>query len=280
VGVIDRLFSRREPMYRTIVALVGMPRSGTSWLGQVFDSSPNVAYRLEPIFSYAFKNWVDDKSTREDYVKLFDGIYASDDEFLLQMDKRRAGKYPVFSKRDEPEFLAFKTTRFHHLLKDMLGYFENLKMISIVRHPCGSINSWLNTPGEFPADADPMKEWRTGSCRKTAPEEFWGFDDWKKVTLQHLELEKQYPERFKIIRYEDVVEDPVGRTRELFEFVGLELEAQTLSFLEECHKKHNDDSYAVYKKKDVAYKWKGTLPDEIRETIISEVTGTPLERFL
>lgn len=267
-------------MYKNIVAIVGMPRSGTSWLGQIFDSSPNVAYRLEPIFSYAFKNVVDENSAREDYIKLFDCIYASQDAFLLQRDKRKSGKYPTFSKRKVLEFLTFKTTRFHYLLKDMLNYFDNLKMISIVRNPCGSINSWLNTPGEFPATADPMKEWRSGSCRKTAKEEYWGFDDWKKVTTLHMRLEKDFSKQFKIISYEKLVENTRKATEDIFEFVGLELEEQTINFTKECHKSHNEDSYAVFKKKDVAYTWKSNLPKGIREEIIAEVKGTPLEIFL
>lgn len=267
-------------MYKSIIAIVGMPRSGTSWLGQIFDSSPNVAYRLEPIFSYAFKNWVAENSTKEDYERLFDGIYASQDAFMLQTDKRESGKYPVFSKRADPEFLVFKTTRFHHLLEDMLRYFDTMKMVSIVRNPCGAINSWINTPGEFPSTADPMKEWKTGACRKTAKEEFWGFDDWKKVTLMHMDFEKRYPDRFKIIRYEELVRDALEKTKELFAFVGCELEEQTISFLSECHRKHCEDSYAVFKKKDVADRWKQTLPKEIRKEIISQIKGTPLEKFL
>lgn len=267
-------------MYKTIVAIVGMPRSGTSWLGQIFDSSPNTAYRLEPIFSYAFKNAVDEKSSKEDYIKLFDGIYLSQDDFLLQKDKRESGAYPKFHKNNQPEFLAFKTTRFHHLIEDMLRYFDNLKMVSIVRHPCGAICSWLNTPREFPASADPMKEWRTGNCRKTAKEEFWGFDDWKKVTALHMRLEKEYPKQFKIVRYEKFVENTLEETKALFDFVGLKLEEQTRKFIEECHVKHNQDSYSVFKSKEVAYSWENRLPMEIQKEIIDEIKDTSLAIFL
>ena len=38
------------------IALFGVPRSGTSWLGQIFDSCPDVIYKYQPLFSYAFKN--------------------------------------------------------------------------------------------------------------------------------------------------------------------------------------------------------------------------------
>jgi Sulfotransferase domain len=267
-------------MYRNIVAIIGMPRSGTSWLGQIFDSSPNVAYRLEPIFSYAFKNAVNEYSSREDFIRFFNAIYESQDDFLLQTDKRKAGTYPIFTKLAVPEFLVFKTTRFHHLMDNMLRYIENLKMVSIVRHPCGAINSWLNAPREFPANADPMEEWRSGNCRKTAKEEFWGFDDWKSVTLLHMGLEKRYPARFKLIRYEDLVRDTHEIVDELFRFAGIELEEHTARFLIDCHSRHDADSYSVFKDKNVAGRWKTTLPVQIQEEIIKDVSDTPLERFL
>jgi hypothetical protein len=267
-------------MFRNIIAIVGLPRSGTSWLGQILDSSPNVAYRFEPIFSYAFKNAVDENSSREDYIRFFEGIYQSQDDFLLQKDKRAAGTYPTFSKRSEAEFLVFKTTRFHHLLEDMLRYFDNLKIISIVRHPCGAINSWINAPREFPATADPMKEWKSGNCRKTATEEFWGFNDWKKVTLMHMKLEEKYLQQFKIIKYEELVKYTMMKSEELFSFVGLDLEDQTRKFIEECHSKHDQDNYSVFKRKNVADEWKKSLPEEIRERIIVEISGTPLDKFL
>jgi hypothetical protein len=257
-----------------------MPRSGTSWLGQIFDSSPNVAYRLEPIFAYAFKNAVDEKSSKEDYLGFFDGIYRSKDEFLLQEDKRKLGIYPRFIKRENPEFLVFKTTRFHHLLEDILKYFDNLKMISIVRHPCGAICSWLNTSREFPSSADPIIEWRTGSCRKTAKEEFWGFEDWKKVTLLHMYFEKQYPSQFKIIKYEELVKNTTKMTKDLFEFAGLGFENQTTKFIHDCHGRHDQDSYSVFKKKDVVFSWKSKLPLKIQKQIIDEIKETPLEIYL
>ncbi len=179
---------------KKVVAIFGMPRSGTSFLGQVFDSCPQVAYRLEPIFSYKLKNLVDKKSTKEEFLDFFDKAFDSyDDEFMNQVDKREKGHYPIFQKIDE-DTLVFKTTRFHHLLPRIMELFDDdfLKVVSLVRHPAGAISSWIEHPNEFPSEYDYKKEWRSGNCRKTAIEEFWGFDDWKKVMTQHIELEKQF----------------------------------------------------------------------------------------
>ena len=268
------------PMPRKIIGVVGMPRSGTSWLGQIFDSSPRVAYRLEPIFSYAFKNAIDENSSQAEVGDFFRDVHASDDPFLLQTEKRDAGVYPSFEKQGEVDTSVFKTTRFHHILRHLLEVEERLQLVGIVRHPCGAISSWLNTPREFPAAADPMAEWRSGTCRKTAVEEYWGFEDWKAITRLHMDLARSFPTRFKLLRYEDLVANPLARIRDVFQFCGLTPEAQTEGFLTSCHEEHNTDSYAVFKHPRVATRWREVLPESIQAEIIEEVTGTDLECFL
>ena len=264
-----------------VIAIFGMPRSGTSFLGQIFDSVPNVAYRLEPIFSYRLKNMVDEHSGKSDFEDFFKMAFnASDDNFMNQTTKRQKGCYPVF-KKTKPKYLVFKTTRFHNILPSLLKHFshEELKVISLARHPAGAIYSWISHPNEFPAGADYKNEWLTGGCRKTAKEEFWGFDDWKKVMKLHMDLEQQY-RNFKIFQYENIVNNIKSEVEQIFKFAGLELNKATVDFLEASQSAHLSDPYAVYKDKGVASKWKNLLDEEIQEKIISDVINTSLERFL
>lgn len=268
-------------MFRESIVTVGMPRSGTSWLSQIVDSSPQVRFRLSPFFSYAFKNAVNEYSSKEEYERVFQGAYHSDDVFMCRTKERQAGNYPVFEKKDNaPEFLAIKMTRFHNLIFRMLTLFDNLKIVSIVRHPCGVIHSWLTTPKEFPSDANPMQEWRAGTCRKTGPGEFWGFDDWKSVTHFHIDLEQKFPKRFIILQYETLVDHPARETRKLFDFLGLAYTEQTSRFLRSSHQHHAKDPYAVFKSPDVKDRWREELNPIIREAIINEIEDTDLRRFL
>ena len=156
-----------------VIWLNGMPRSGTSWLGQIFDSHPDTKYRLAPLFSFAFKNYVDENSSREDWIDFFRKVYSMDgDSFLEQTDRRKKNQYPVFNnKNTNPGILVLKHTRYHNLTNHLLDIFPEIKIIHIVRNPCAVINSWLSVSREFPKDADPLKEWQTGNCRKTGPED-------------------------------------------------------------------------------------------------------------
>ena len=125
-----------------------------------------------------------------------------------------------------------------------------------------------------------MTEWRTGACRKTGPEEFWGFEDWKKVTRLHMALEKSFRERFRIVQYEDLVRLPVQQTQALFEFVELEYTKQTGDFLLASQQTDDPDPYAVFKKPGTKDRWRDELAPEIQNEIIEEIQSTELARFL
>mgnify|MGYP000521891099 CR=1 FL=1 len=263
-----------------IVWLCGLPRSGTNWLSQIFDSHEKVNFKLAPLFSYKFKNRVGADSSKEEWVSFFCDVYHSNDDFLNQTQKRTEGIFPVFEKKNnDQEFLVIKETRFHNLTPLLLGSFTEIKIIYIVRNPCGAINSWLSSKREFPVNANPLEEWRTGKCRKTSAGQFWGFDDWKILTNQYLDLEINYPKKVKVISYESLVEQSFDQTNDMFEFVGLNFSKETRKFLKHSQSTHSDHGNAVYKNKEVKDKWKTNLDPEIIEAIRHELLGTRLEKY-
>jgi hypothetical protein len=259
----------------------GMPRSGTTWLSQIFASSPEVRLKFCPLFSYEFKNALDEKSSGDEWKQLFWDVYNTKSEFLDQDYLRKKGLVPTFEdKLDKPNHLVIKSTRFHNLLPRILERTDNVRFIHIVRHPCDCINSWLRNPHEFPNGADPLAEWRTGNCRKTGPGEFWGFDDWKVVNWQALNLRKRYPGRFMILRYEDIVGDTTSQIKQLFEELGLTYGEQTDRFIRLASSKHDDNKRSVFKKASIQSKWLSELPQSIINSCIDEVKGTELEQFI
>jgi hypothetical protein len=267
-------------MFSRLVVLMGMPRSGTSWLSQIFDSSPETRFRLSPLFSYEFKNRLTELSSAAEWRAVLEGAYRSSSDFMSQGYRRRTGQYPVFSdKEPEPPVLVVKDTRFHDLTGALLGHFPEARVVALVRHPCGSINSWLRAPREFPAGADPRREWRSGACRKTGYGEYWGFEDWRSVTRLYLRLAEEHPERVTVARYEALVADPAGETRRLFAFCGLGYGPRTEEFLRACHRRHDASEYAVFKSPEVAERWRTELDPEIRAAILTELHGTELEVF-
>lgn len=267
--------------YQSIAALAGAPRSGTSWLGQIVESSPRVAYRYQPFFSHALKGMVDSDSSREQWLEFFEALYRSDDDFLLQRDQRRRGIYPTFDKMKHQDVLCFKETRYHYLLSPMLRKFDDIKLICIVRHPSAVITSWIRSPKEFPPGSDVQREWRFGACKNGGREEnFFGYFKWKELAHIFLDLHSQWPSRVRIVRYEDLVGDLPSRSEQLFEFLGLEVGPSTRQFLSDCHNRSVDDAYSVFKPVEVRDRWREQLPHEIQQEIEDDLKGTSLEIFV
>lgn len=263
------------------VFLLGMPRSGTTWLSQIFESSPDFLVRLSPNFSYLLKNQLDDASTRDEWIDQLAAAASSDDPFMTQNWRRDTGELGIFDERSTgcETRLAVKDTRFHHLYQQAMELLPGARCIYVVRHPAGAINSWWRSK-EFPPEADLAREWRSGTCRKNGPGEYWGFDDWRALTEQYLDLEARQPLRYRTFRYEDLVDDPHRQTAELFSFVGCATAEPTTSFIAESQSRHDDRPYAVYKDPSVAERWRDQLPIDIISRIEAELRATRLERFL
>lgn len=264
-----------------VVWLTGMPRSGTNWFAQIFASHPDVRLKLCPLFSYEFKNACNEQSSADDWRALFRNAYRTPSPYMDQEFMRRDGLVPDFPERKPaPAWLAIKSTRQHHLTEGLLEKCPELRFVGIVRHPCATLHSWLGNPLEFPAGADPMTEWRTGACRKTGPGEFWGFEDWKRVTRMFLRLAKAHPDRFLLVRHEDFVADAAGRVRELFGRLGLGFPEQTAAFLRESQARHDGHARAVFKAPATLERWRTELPAAIAAAVATDLAGTELEGFL
>lgn len=265
----------------TPIFLLGMPRSGTTWLSQVFEMSPEVAVRLSPNYSYSLKNRLSPASTVEDWTQTLGLALSSDDPFMTQNWRRERGELE-WIKKDPGDIcrLAVKDTRFHDTYLRGMELFPRAKCLYIVRHPCGHLNSWKSSP-EFPSGADFAANWRTGACRKSdGPGEFWGFNDWKEITLRYLALERTYPDRFKVFKYETLVDNPLGMTENLFRFVGLTLHDNVVLFLSRSHASHDPSVFSIFRSPNVANRWRTEFPEDITAEIHDDLQGTEAERFL
>ncbi len=266
---------------RDILWIAGMPRSGTSWLAQILGSHPDTRLKLCPLFSYEFKNALDENSTLSEWTALLDAVYRTRGEYLDQEFLRKEHLVPEgLHKKEHPAVLVIKSNRFHDLLPRALELGVPMKFLFIVRDPRAAIASWLYNPLEFPSDLDPIQEWRSGRCRKTARGEFWGFDDWVAVTHLHLRLSRQYPDRVKLIRYEDLREHPVELATAIFGWCGLPFDDQTREFIVESRSTHSDNPRSVYKNPSEVDGKRKYLPAEIHDEILQELKDSDLSVFL
>jgi hypothetical protein len=262
------------------IAIFGAPRSGTSWLGQIFNSHPDVAFRFQPLFSYGHKGKLSESSPADEIRSFFDDIRHTQDAFAL-MTSDMQKNYPVFEKSAVPTHIVFKETRYLHIIGNILNKCADVKIIGIVRNPLAVMASWILAPKEFDPAWDIHKEWRAApSKNQDRIEEFYGFDKWKETAEAFLRFKGQFPQQFFEVRYDELNRAPLDATRKIFDFCGLKVCDQVEDFLSASKSRHDFDPYSVFRAKASDDRWQGVLPDEIAEQIMLELKHTPLEIFL
>lgn len=262
------------------LAIFGVPRCGSSWLSQIFNSHPDVAMRFQPLFSYEHKGMLSENSTAEEILDFFNKIYKSKDEFVL-MRSAFHKNYPKFSKSPLPTHIAFKETRYLHIIQNILTRCPEIKFLGMVRNPLATIASWMKAPKEFSREWNIHTEWREApSKNKGKVEEFYGFGKWKNIAEHFIKFESQYPNQFTLVRYEQLNKNPVAVTNYLFQFCSLQMHPQVSKFIESSKSVHDSDPYSVFRAKANDNEWRDILPEDIVQEILWEINGTILQTFL
>lgn len=264
------------------IAIHGVPRSGTTWLGELFNSSPNVLYKFQPLFSYCFKDYLTSASSLDEIHNFFQLLLNTNDDFIDQKKQRQEGILPLF-KKENITHVIYKEVRYHQLLFNLMRKNDNVRLICLIRNPLSVINSWLKAPREFREDLGwkVLEEWRYALKKNlNRPEEFNGYEKWKEATNIFLNLKKQYPERVYIIEYQQLLTKTRLEVEKLFNFVQLSLTYQTENFINQSSSFQNNHPYSVYRLNQNDNSWEKSLPQEIVNQIINDLKNTELEIFL
>src|SRR6478672_8697625 len=115
--------------FESIIYISGVPRSGTSWVGQIINSSSLVRFRFQPLFSYEFKDSVNEDSSKEELEQFFECLYRTESNFIIQKDKVDSGEYPFFEKDEIQTHLAFKENHYQSMIEPFLRKMPYLKVI-------------------------------------------------------------------------------------------------------------------------------------------------------
>ena len=264
------------------IAIHGVPRSGTNWLGEIINSSPNVLYKFQPLFSYALKDFLTPSSSEHEINTFFQLLIDTNDDFLDRTEKRKQGILPIFPKKDITH-VVYKEVRYHNILYNLIRKSTNIRLICIVRNPLSVINSWLKAPREFRDDLGwkPLEEWRYALKKNlNKPEEFNGYEKWKEATNIFLNLKKQYSNRVYIIEYQNLLINTLEEVENLFKFCQLSLTEQTKIFINKSSSCQNDNAYSVYRLQQSDRNWDKYLDRQIITEIINDLKNTELEKFL
>jgi hypothetical protein len=268
--------------YKKIVSINGAPRSGTSWLGQLFNSSPEVAFKFQPFYSYAFRDKLGVDDSHDKVKDFFDELYDSEEEYLDRKSQIKDGIYPEFKVKDKnPAILSLKSVKYHYFIPKFLKELDNFILVAIIRNPKAVLNSFLNAPREFDQSLDRMSEWRFAQTRNDfRPEYYYGFHRWVECNKMFLEMKKRYPEKVYIINYDELATNTKSMLTDCFDFCGIKMQKQTLDFVEKSTNSFQEDVYSVFRGKRDLNSWETTLESQIQQAIDKDIKGTELEQFL
>lgn len=264
------------------IAIHSVPRSGSTWLGSIFDSHPEVIYKYQPLFSYAFKSALSPHSTTDEIARFFQQIATRDDDFLDQMEAKKRGVVPQF-KKTTPRAVVYKEVRYHHLLENLLSKQPELRLITLIRHPLATLYSWWKAPKEFRADLGWQftEEWKWAPKKNQGrPEEYNGYEKWKEAAYLFEQLQSRWPERCMIVTYAELLHDTETTVRTLFGRCGLDFADQTAAFIAKSKSSAVDDAYGVYKTKRKDNAWQGQLSQSIVSYVLKDLKDTALEKYL
>lgn len=262
------------------VAIHSAPRSGSTWLGSIFDAHPNIAYRFQPLFSYAFKGALKIDSSKEEIVNFFNQIANSDDEFINQSLAKSSGLIPSFNK-EETKLIAYKEVRYHYVLRNLLLKDKDLKVIGLIRDPRAVIFSWWKAPKEFNKNWSIKEEWRTAEKKNlNRKEEYNGFLKWVELASYFLQLQREFPNQFLLIEYKELLENTSEIIKKAMHFCGIEINNQQLDFIHLSRSASKTDAYSVFKSKSNDSEWLNKLPLSIKSQIEDELANTELDIYL
>jgi len=264
------------------IAIHSVPRSGSSWLGQIFNSSEQVNFNFQPLFSYAFKDALNKNSSSIEIDNFFNNIANSNDSFLSQKDKVDSGIYPKFQKNNLYTHVVYKEVRYHNILKNLLEKDSEIKVIGLVRSPFAVINSFLQSPREFRKDLgwNELDEWQYSNKKNLGKkEEFYGYEKWKEVVLLFNELKDKYPDRFCLVEYIDLLNNTEAEIKKIFDFCNIGISKQTLEFINKSQTLNKEDTYSVYRKKENDDSWIGKLKQQIIKEINTDLEISSLEKY-
>jgi hypothetical protein len=267
--------------YKKILSIHGAPRSGTSWLGQLFNSSPQVRFKFQPFYSYAFRDQLNVDDDAQKTRDFFDALYDSNEEYLDRQVQIKDGIYPEFKiKQDSPEFLSLKSVKYHYYIPKFLRELDDFNLIAIIRNPKAVMNSFLNAPKEFDQSLNRLDEWRFAQTRNDfRPEYYYGFHRWVESNTLFLDMKRKYPNRVYIINYQSLANNPKDQLEKCFDFCSINMSDQTYDFIEKSTSAFQEDVYSVYRGNRDLNAWQNTLEPEIQQAIDRDIKGTALEAF-
>jgi protein-tyrosine sulfotransferase len=193
--------------------VIGSYRSGTTLLRYIIDAHPRLACPPESKFISGLNAFIDYPQAREALVSL--GLDKEDIRYVIQqlVDSLFSSYAASVGK---PRWVD-KTPNYYRLLPLIEDIFDRRVLyVLIIRHPLDTIAS-MEQFFENPKHGDPDIAAKTAAFGKGA----YGWARFWVEVYQRVDFFRtENPERTHLVRYEDLVTQPLAEAEKLFAFLG------------------------------------------------------------
>jgi hypothetical protein len=216
------------------VLILSLPRSGSSWIGAVLGSSPDVAYLREPLTQSNLMSGVTERTVihiepdklPEDYKRYADNAFSG---------------LPIFGKGvvvDPRQWVLTRRRKKRLIIKEVnplacrwLIRSYKPRIIFLVRHPAAvalsyakmgwtGVNIRKTIPDNVFMTESPLKEWK--NQLSDTSEDYWDrMGAWQGAILRLTLRELSSYRDCKIVKYETMCRNAVEVFTDLFDFAGL-----------------------------------------------------------
>jgi hypothetical protein len=276
-GVLSEILAKRIPPKQPPVVILSMPRSGSSWVGEILGLSPSSLYLREPITQTHLK------MVQEGSPSFFEFDTHCLPEGYASAAANAFSGLPLFSrwitkKPDQWNLSKRKNKRI--LIKEVNPYLLKWfitdikpKIIFLMRHPVAIAssfyrNGWDGKQFEFRYTHTTLKERVPEYSHFT--HSFWAEHGALQAFMikDVLSTAKDYKD-LVIAKYEDLCTNPTAEYKKLFDFAHLEWNSSIeKTILEKCSPKDiNNDFFSTQRNPNYEKdKWKKEVaPDNILE---------------
>jgi hypothetical protein len=244
-----------------VISLHSCPRSGSTWLQSIFEAHPNIKTSFQPLFSHAFKNKIDEKSTEQTFNNFINNLVETSDEFCnMKSDLHTNNKQTdiIRYNKNKINTLFMKNVHHHNLIETFIKLNSNIKIIGLIRDPRSVIYSQLN------AKHEKLEDWLNGSDKnKKEKENFFGFNKWLEVKDIFYYIKKKYPNNIIIVNYEDLVKNTEIEIKKICIFCNIKFHKNMKNSIVKMKSKNEKYDYSIFKNEDTLNKWRCKLDNKI-----------------
>lgn len=260
--------------------LLGAPRSGTTWLGEILNASPQVAYRYQPLHAWSFASKVHAQSSRSEIEKFFEDLLEATDPYVTKLRSSAFGAQLPSFRKVTLTHLVFKETHHPAVCSRIVQMTDDTKLVGLIRDPVDCLASWWNVENEFADEWSIAEEWLDApSKNRNRVGQVAGFSGWLEVVKTLLALRDAAPRKTHLISYESLLRDPHYVVAKLFNDLELPVDSQVVDFICSSTSREDPSPYGVFRA-GPGPRPRGELPGEIAEEVRRRTREEGLSEFL